>query len=304
MTRQMPSLTIDLGFPRFGGANIRTWIGFKHLFSLAEEAVLIWFREKALGPQRLYHDFGLGLDIVQASGQCLAAVEIDDRVAAEVAPQEAGYFVVRLVAERAGKVTNLFRGRIRIELVREVPGGPLTAFADGPARGMETIIVDRIRPNGAAPMSEVKEPDIGVGGNAFRWDWRARYFHCHYSRRVQHSSYVLALEEVVERFLAGRGISVGRMLEEKGLIPVVSRARIDLCADAFMEETIETEFRLTDILRDRAWEAEMSCYVRRAGGRFETARAGILHAYAHVRGPAIGRVAELDQETLAALGRK
>ena len=30
--------------PRYEGANIRTWIGFKHLMYLAEEAVLEWLR--------------------------------------------------------------------------------------------------------------------------------------------------------------------------------------------------------------------------------------------------------------------
>ena len=57
--------------PRYEGANIRTWIGFKHFMYLVEEAVLHWFRERGLGPQRLYHEYGLGLEIVRpCSTQC------------------------------------------------------------------------------------------------------------------------------------------------------------------------------------------------------------------------------------------
>jgi trans-aconitate methyltransferase len=39
--------------PRHEGANMRTWIGFKHFLYLAEEAVLHWFRDHGYGVQRL-----------------------------------------------------------------------------------------------------------------------------------------------------------------------------------------------------------------------------------------------------------
>src|SRR5262249_51880992 len=70
--------------PRYEGANIRTWIGFKQFMLLAEEAVLAWFRERGLGPQRLYHEHGLGLEIVDSSVQLPALLEVDDEVRAEV----------------------------------------------------------------------------------------------------------------------------------------------------------------------------------------------------------------------------
>jgi len=49
--------------PRFEGANIRTCIGFKHLLYMVEEAILQWFREHGPGPQYLFHEHGLELEI-------------------------------------------------------------------------------------------------------------------------------------------------------------------------------------------------------------------------------------------------
>jgi acyl-CoA thioesterase FadM len=118
---------------------------------------------------------------------------------------------------------------------------------------------------------------------------------------VQHSAYVRALEEVVDRFLADRGRSVGRMLGERGWIPVVSRVRVRMTADAHMEEDVRTTFAVTDVLKDVTWEGQMDCHVDRAGGPVRVATARILHGYAISRGPDAGRMAQLDPATIAAL---
>ena len=137
----------------------------------------------------------------------------------------------------------------------------------------------------------------------FLWSWRARYFHCHFSDRVQHSAYVRALEEVVDRFLADRGLSIPRLLGERGWIPVVSRARVQILADAHMDEVVHTTFVVEDVLRGLAYDARMDCYVERDGRLVHTATAKILHGYAGSAGEEAGRVVELDDETVAALTR-
>ncbi|MCD9437117.1 hypothetical protein LVA97_32260, partial [Klebsiella pneumoniae] len=53
------------------------------------------------------------------------------------------------------------------------------------------------------------------GSRAFLWTWQARYFHCHFSDRVQHSAFTRALEEVVDRFLVDRGLSIRTMLRQR-----------------------------------------------------------------------------------------
>ena len=51
--------------PRYEGSNISTWIGFKHINYLVEEAVLEHFRASGLPARGLYEAHGLGLDIVR-----------------------------------------------------------------------------------------------------------------------------------------------------------------------------------------------------------------------------------------------
>ncbi|HCU50417.1 MAG TPA: hypothetical protein DGG94_11565, partial [Micromonosporaceae bacterium] len=134
------------------------------------------------------------------------------------------------------------------------------------------------------------------GFSALLWSWRAPYFYCHFSDRVQHSGFIRCLEEVVDRFLDDRGLAVGRMLAQRSWIPVVSRARVRMLAPAHMEETVHTTFRVTDVLRSIMFDGQMDCYVQRGQTLFHVATATILHGYAISRGPEAGNLAELDAQ--------
>ncbi|MGO9960057.1 MAG: thioesterase family protein [Solirubrobacteraceae bacterium] len=285
--------------PSYEGSNIRTWIGFKHFTYLVEAAVLDWFRSRQLGPQLLYHTFGLGLEIVDCSIQLPALLEVDDLVCAEVAPAGAGTFAVRLRILRGERSVLGLRGKVTVALVTEAgapghapPPSSLAELVTDGARAPELAAVTTIPLAGASAAEKLEE----LAGTAFRWDWRARYFHCHFSDRVQHSAYTRALEEVVDRFLADRGISIRTLLEDRGWIPVVSRARVQLAGDARMEELIHTTFVVDEILKDRAFDATMMCYVERGGELVAVARGTILHGYAASRGEHAGALVELDPE--------
>jgi acyl-CoA thioesterase FadM len=281
--------------PCHEGANIRTWIGFKHLMYMVEEAVLDWFRRYSIGPQRLYHDYGLGLEVVDSSVQFPALVEVDDEIIGEVASKAPGRFSVRLRARRSSVEPVVVNGNVRIALVREKSLSE-SIPAPEPLAPLVTLAVSAINTEAYA-----EDPRAGGRESAFTWSWQARYFHCHYSGRVQHSAYIRALEEVVDRFLADRGISIARLLQERDWIPVVSRARVTLLADARMGEMIHTTFAIEEILKGLAYNARMDCYVRRGETLTRTATARILHGYAIAGGDAAGQLAPLDEATQAAL---
>src|SRR5690606_2511172 len=76
--------------PRYEGANIGTWIGFKHLNYLVEEAVLEHLRRTGTSPPDLYHDHGLCVDLVDIDTRILRALRVDDLAIAEVTPAEPG----------------------------------------------------------------------------------------------------------------------------------------------------------------------------------------------------------------------
>jgi acyl-CoA thioesterase FadM len=280
--------------PRYEGANIRTWIGFKHFLYLVEEAVLQWFREFGVGPQRLYHEHGYGLEVIESSAQLPSVLEIDDPVAVELTPTAPGRFGVRVLVERAGRESVALRGRVRVALVRE--RGPTGAVPL--PEPLVSLAVDGVA-EAHGPEEARPAPSVGT----FVWPWRARYFHCHYSNRVQHSAYVRALEEVVDRFLESRGVSVRRLLEERDWIPVVSRVRVTLLADAEIDDLIETRFQVRDVLKRTAYDGTMECSVTRGAERVRVARADILHGYAIARGERAGTLAELDDDVIAALRR-
>ncbi|MBX6765686.1 MAG: hypothetical protein IRY90_00760, partial [Actinomadura rubrobrunea] len=72
--------------PRFEGSNICTWIGFKHVNYLVEEAVLGHLRHGGLAPGALFEEYGLGVDLVDIDTRILTAFHIDDVAIAEVVP--------------------------------------------------------------------------------------------------------------------------------------------------------------------------------------------------------------------------
>ncbi|WP_018680605.1 hypothetical protein [Actinokineospora enzanensis] len=274
--------------PRYEGANIRTWIGFKHFLYLAEEAVLGWFRDRGDGPARLYHDCGVGLSVVDVSALLPAVLEVDDVVTAEVERISVDRFAVRL---RAREGETVLRAKLRVALVRDHDRtAPVVPVPDD----LTELVVDEV----VADAPEAEEAD-------YSWTWRIPYFHCQYSDRMQMSGYVRAVEEVVDRFLADRGISVGRFLTERGWIPVVSRASVRMFGDAHMEEEIRTSFTVTGILRDMVFDGRVDFDVHRDGEWVRVAQGQILHGYAISRGPDAGGVAELDPPTVVALlGRR
>lgn len=280
--------------PRYEGANIRTWIGFKHFMYLVEEAVLDWLREQGHGARELFHSHGLGVEIVDCSVQLPAVLEVDDEVRAQVTHVTGRRFTVQLSVRRDDRDVVVLRGKVTVALLVE---------ADGPCH---EAAPEHLAGLAAAELTEVTGPvepraDLPTGPASLLWSWRAPYFYCHFSDRVQHSGFVRSLEEVVDRFLADRGISVGRMLRERSWIPVVSRARVRLLAPAHMEETVHTVFTVTDVLRGTMFDGRMDCFVERDGAFWPVATATILHGYAISRGPQAGSLAELDPEVCAIL---
>ncbi|GGR89312.1 hypothetical protein GCM10010252_30250 [Streptomyces aureoverticillatus] len=311
-----PSDTFDaaiVGHPRYEGVNIRTWAGFKQYLYLLEDAVLEHFHRSGSGARRMYEEFGHGLDIVESSGTYSASITVDQTprtrlTATDPVPRQGLRMKARMTVDDLERPA--FRGAVQVVLVadRERTDHPPLPSA------LQALAVDSIdalnRPVLAGdpppplrlPPSAVPEASLtGPGTGAFLWRERIPYFHCHYDRRMQHSGYVRVLEDIVDRYLAARGIAIGHYLATRGWVPVVHRTRIRMLADAFMEETLYTVFTVTDIIRNTLFDARMDCYVRRGHELVPTATATITHGYAHTTGERTGTLAELDEPTVKAL---
>lgn len=294
--------------PRVDGANVGTWIGFRYFLSLTEEAVLQWFRDRRAGPGVLYRDHGLQLSVVAMSAQLTAVLGIDDVVTADVRLVRPGHFTVTLTADRDGGVT-ILRGRVTVALIR---GAGSTSAPDSELTGLapvaESAAAARLSPAGPAEPDVATDVAVPAGvrpedalAPSFTWPWRAAYSYCRYSDRVAHSGFVRALEEVVDHYLEHRGLSVATLLADRSWIPVVSRARVRLLADAHLEERMYSTFTVTGVLRRLTYDGRMDCYACRGGSLVPVATAQVTHGYAAIRGPGQADLVELPDEILTAL---
>lgn len=281
--------------PRFEGSNICTWIGFKHVNYLVEEAVLEHFRRHELAARALYERHALGLDIVDLDTRILHALHMDDEVHAEVTsatrPDERELALgVVIHAERDGAPVKAVTSKVRAVLRADTWNGPA---AEPPPAELERFTVTRIR------RGEQRLPEAGA--NAFEWKWRIPYFYCHFVERIQMSGYLRLMEEVVDRFLAARGVSIRTLLDRQRWIPVVPRSSISMLDEALMEEEIHTVFTVEDVFKDFTYTARMDCYVPRGDRLLHTATGRITHGYAVIENRRDWSLVSLDRRMLDAL---
>ncbi|SBT41156.1 hotdog family protein [Micromonospora narathiwatensis] len=282
------------GRPRYEGANIGTWVGFKQFVYLAEDAVLQYYRDRGTGPGDLFHGSGVQLSIVEHSVRLPGPVFVDDEVYAEATPAPGGNgaedtFTVTLTVRRHGQQVPVLKGKVRVAFV--APDGTL---GEPPAEFADRVVADL-----AALRPPAEQPAAFRPG--FLWRETIPYPHCQFSDRMQHSGYVRDLEEVVHRYLADRGISIRRMLTERNWIPAVTRSQVRLLADAYLEEELHTVFTVDDIVKDVMFTGRMDCYVVRDDRIVHTATGSITHGYGVASGPDAGQVAVMDPQTQAAL---
>ena len=299
--------------PRFEGSNICTWIGFKHVMYLVEEAILEHFRRCGLQPRRLFEEQGICVDIVSSGVRILHALHMDDSVRMEVTPKPTSgsdlIFGVQMFVNRDGAELKCVTGKVKVVLLQDHCGITVTP----PANEVSPNIVSE-RPgsdrNGHGPGSgrgheaggeELIRQLLPPDANAFVWKWRVPYFYCHFTERMQHSGYLRLMEEVVDLFLANRGISIWNMLESRRWIPVVPNARLEILADALMEETIYTVYAVENIFKDVTYTSRMDCYVVRNGELLHTATGQITHGYAQILNRRDWALVPFDEYTLAAL---
>jgi acyl-CoA thioesterase FadM len=305
--------------PRFEGTNICTWVGFKHVMYLVEEAIVEHFRTQGLAPRPLYEDKGLCLEIVNSDVRILHALHLDDHVQLNVTPLTRDgdtelTMSVEALVQRDGKDVKAVTGKVNV--LFRFDDSTVTAHA-GPATPDDRISpythtrIQRGERRSVSGLNLSREPGVvaesvrvALGAdktNSFVWKWHVPYFYCHYNDRIQHSGYLRLMEEVLDLFVADRGISIRTLLENKRWIPVVPAANLQILDEAMMEETIYTVFTVEDIFKATTYRSRMDCYVERHGSLVHTATGHITHGYAVIDSRRDWSLVEFDHEVLAAL---
>jgi len=296
--------------PRFEGSNICTWIGFKHVMYLVEEAVLDHLRQSGRTPRRLFEDHGLCVEIVDSRARILHALHMDDLVRCEVQalpPSETGELMFRVTVHvDRDQPLKAVTATVRVVLRRTADAGePPAELAPHtvPEIVRGTAPVERLREElGLAPEPAPEEVARALLGdaNGLVWRWRIPYFYCHFSERIQHSGYLRLMEEVVDIFLRERGISIRTMLDRQQWIPVVPAARVEILREGLMEEDIYTVYTVTDVFKDVTYTARMDCFVWRGDRAVQIATGSITHGYAVIQNRRDWKLVSFDAPVLDA----
>ncbi len=304
-------------YPRLEGNNICTWIGFKHVMYVAEEAIVDHFRQNEYVPRALYEENGLCLEIVDSDARILHALHMDDTVTAEVRiddeadQKESLRLIVNLNVEREGQLLKAVVCRAAVQF--KLDDSPVTNDVapikipalepwtrerierTGPLKGERAdILQSRGELNGQDSVLAALKAD---NEKSLVWKWHIPYFYCHYNERMKHSGYIRLMEEVEDLFLADNGISIRTMLHEKKWIPVVPSAQVEILEEAYMEETLYTTYTLVDTYRDFTYTHRMDCYVERNGKLIHTATGHITHGYARINDRKDWSLVAFDDET-------
>jgi acyl-CoA thioesterase FadM len=304
--------------PRYEGNNICTWIGFKHVNYLVEEAVLEHFRNSGLPTCRLFEEYGLGLDIVDLDTRILNAFHLDEEGLAKVVPTS-GELSFNVIITKDGSTGKDVTSKVKVALRREtyiesqnsVPTELARFSVDhigGAQPGAEVSIENNTAENNTA-LTDGRgctgdDPvlrQLLAGTNAFGWKWRIPYPYCHYNERLQMSGYLRQMEEVVDLFLADRGISIKSLLDDRRWIPVVPHSKITVLDEALMEEDLYTVYTVQDVFKDFTYTSRMDCYVVRDGRLRQTATGTITHGYAMIENRRDWRLIKFDDRVLRAL---
>ncbi|WP_069816842.1 hypothetical protein [Streptomyces sp. TP-A0874] len=312
--------------PRYEGSNIGTWIGFKHINYLIEEAVLDHFRQAGLPARGLYGDHGLGLDLVGLDTRILSSIHMDDEVRAEVRPftrdgDETIGFKVALHVERDGVDEKAITSKVRVSLriddylepAAEVPAElagyavrklgddldekPAVTPAEVTAAVAEALSSRPAEADGTDPVLAA----LTAGQNAYAWKWRIGYPYCHFTERLQMSGYLRLMEEAKDRFVYDRGISIKTLLDECKWIPAVPHSQIRILDEARMEEDLYTVYTVENIFKDFVYTSRMDCYVVRDGELVLVATGKITHGYAVIENRRDWGLVSFDERVLAAL---
>lgn len=294
--------------PQFEGANVGPWIGFKHVNYMVEEAVLTHFRHQGHDVRTLYADYGLCLELVDIDTRIIRALRLEDEFSFHVSPSdratgpELAFDVVVQDDHAEGKSTRMAIAKVTVLLRRD---SRWPAPKSTPPLGAVDRIV-RTKPqsgfgSGRNGPSIRDVENLVSGRNAFAWKMRIPYFYCHFTERLQMSGYLRVMEEVVDRLLTDRAVSIRSLLDEHQLIPAVPRSRISMLEEAYMEEDLHTVLVIDQVFKDLTFTATMECYVVREGVLVTTAVGAITHGYARLDGRASWSLARLDDRLRTAL---
>jgi acyl-CoA thioesterase FadM len=292
------SVTELTEFAHSEGNNVMSWIGFKHIMYLAEQALLTHFRNADLGFRRLFEDYGLLIEVVSNQGRILHALKLDEEVRITVKPDARAasclQFDITMFVERAGKPVKTYTGKIQAVLHADrslaMPAladnyGALAPYVTSDGAGSGESVVQAAEP---AP--------------TLHWTVTIPYFYCHGNERLKMAGYLRYMEEADARFCQQQAIGVGKLLQGRRWIPAVPSAKVRILAPAFIDEVLHLEYTVREVVKTLLYTCSMNAYVERDGRRVHVATGEIVHGYAEVLSRKDWSMVNFSDDVLEAIG--
>ena len=292
--------------PSSEGANIRSWIGFKHFEYIIGEAISMLLAERGFDERSLALS-GVRAHVVGARAALTHVIECGDDVG--VVLRDARRIDTDLLAvdaeifnNRAGQRSLKGTYLVKVEdLVEDGLEGDLTAST------VLTSFEKGILKSSKAPRQGSFATDDGprLFDEAFSTVWTVPYYYCESSRFLSYRGHIRSLEGVVDDYLASVGLFIPDLLAARAMIPVVSRYSVNVMGDVPMGAVATTYFHVDDILGNAVFDASFATtFVDEAGKRVVAATGVIQHGYAVSRGDGAGTMATMDAEIMASLKRE
>ncbi len=299
--------------PYSEGNNIMSWLGFKHIMYLAEEAVLEHFKNAGTGFRSLLEDDGLVIDIIENKGRILHALKLDEDVSIIVQPAKrkianAFAFDIKMLVSRSDKEIKTYTGHIKVVLKHD------QSLGFKPVEKIAPAFLPYVTEQAALPNMELKTfdlvpaqdiesqiPCLTENGHRIIWEKRIPYFYCHGNERLKMSGYLRLMEEADELFCHQQGISIKSLLDEKRWIPAVPSANMTILSEVLMEETLYISYEVKDFVKDLTYKSTMTCYLKKNDKLVEVAKGEIVHAYAVVHDRTDWSMVTLDEKVMNSL---
>lgn len=290
--------------PSFEGANIRSWIGFKHFEYMMCDAVSELLSRQGFGQRDLVLS-GVRANVVGSRSALTHVIECGDEVG--IALHDARRVEEGLVALDA-EIFNKRAGQ------RSLKGTYLVAVEDIAEEGLvgdlTAAAVLESFPEGVLKGSKTPRPgrfaaDKGLFDTSFFVEWTVPYYYCEASRFLSYRGHIRSLESVVDDYLADVGLLIPDLLADRAMIPVVSRYSIRVHADVPMGARVVTHFHVDDVLGGAVFNASFATIFTDVAGRRVVAANGVIqHGYAISRGEGAGTMATMPPGIIACLQRE
>ncbi|MFJ4650570.1 hypothetical protein ACIP5Y_04745 [Nocardia sp. NPDC088792] len=281
------------------GANIRTWIGFKHFEYVVSDAIREYLTASGVDARQLIIDGG-AFEVVASRVALTSVIELGDRLTVRIVE------LIRVAADRLSAIVEIdnlrsaqraLKGRYQILLT--APADDAGRFAPVLETLAEGPLAVAAKPRGGT----LSGPETPAAADVFAHEWVVPYYYCERSEVLSYRGYVRTVETVVDEYLAHVGLAIPGLLAERAWIPVVAKYSFEILAPAPMGVRVRTFFKIEDVVGDAVFNASWATFAEQPAGWVCTARGEIQHGYAISRGAAAGSLARLDEATIKALTR-